>query len=162
MPDSAHNLVKSPADRKPGRASGMRRCVAIVQLVAVVVAVVWLAVNDPAESPSLPQCPTWRWAHIYCPGCGSLRATHRALTGRIQESLRYNAILLPLGAPALLFFAADKSLVATRGRGIRPRRWPRHMGWLIIGVLAAFTVLRNLPPARFDVFRPPERAHGSP
>jgi hypothetical protein len=42
------------------------------------------------------RCALARWFHVPCPGCGMTRAVALLAAGRIDESLRMNALALPV------------------------------------------------------------------
>jgi hypothetical protein len=104
-----------------------------------------LGVVDPEQSAFTLRCPWLMLTGLYCPGCGTLRAMHRLLTGDPAAMLRLNllvvAVLLaaPLGMlrPQLL-----RSPAISRG---------------IVAVILAFWVLRNVPFAPFTRLAPAER-----
>lgn len=50
---------------------------------------------DPTHSVIAPKCPFWLLTGWQCPGCGSQRAIHCFLNGRLLEGIRYNYLLLP-------------------------------------------------------------------
>jgi len=96
----------------------------------------------PERYDFYPQCPVFRYLHVYCPGCGATRALAALLHARIAEALDYNALVVLLVPVWLAYFA-----VAYR----KPRRdevftWPRVpvLGLTTLLVMsAAFGVLRN-------------------
>ena len=64
-----------------------------------------LFIHDPAKSSLFPPCLFHALTGLHCPGCGSLRATHELLHGRLLSALRHNAfwvLLLPLVFYAVL------------------------------------------------------------
>ncbi len=102
-------------------------------------AAVYLYFHEPGRPGSLlPPCLFHEWTGLYCAGCGNTRAAYLLLHGDFAGSLRQNILLLPLAGTLLLFLLRPKWL---------PRAKPAV--WLLLGVLIAFTVLRNLPPGRF-------------
>ena len=85
---------------------------------------------------------------IDCPACGGLRGTHDLLHGDVVGALDHN-LLLPL---LLALYAATAAVVASPRPGGRVRpATPAAVG-AVAGavVLAAFTVLRNLPVAGLE------------
>jgi hypothetical protein len=111
---------------------------------------------NPADCPLYPQC----WFHTVtgwlCPGCGSLRALHALLHGRVIQALQANALLVL----ALLVFAGF--FLSHKPRGLNPalimndltrQLRPVH-GWWVIGLLLGFGLLRNLPMTPFCWLRP--------
>ena len=98
------------------------------------------ALVDPALG-YFPSCQIYRWTGVRCPGCGTQRALHALLGGRLGEALHYNyflLIMLPLG---LLYLALPRY----------GERWPRlarllrhPMTLLLVALLTlGWVVLRN-------------------
>lgn len=56
---------------------------------------------NPSTSGFYPPCPTKYLLGIECPGCGSLRASHALLHGRIAKAWHLNPMLL-LAIPFIL------------------------------------------------------------
>lgn len=99
---------------------------------------------DPARHP-FPRCPINLLTGLYCPGCGSQRATHALLHGRLAEAANLN-LLAVLSLPLLALGAAATLRTVVSGRTYRPALLYRP--WLpvvLAGFVAVFTVLRNLP-----------------
>ncbi len=95
---------------------------------------------DPATTGWYPVCPSRVFLNFYCPGCGTLRATHRLLHGDLPGALAMNSALV-LALPFLLYGMWASS---TGRAGPSWMRSPRA-GWGILAALVAYTVLRNLP-----------------
>ena len=132
-------------DRRLDRRGVVSR-LAVLGGLAGVTGYVFLA--DPDSHGGYPRCPS-RWLlGIDCPACGGLRGTNALLHGRIGEALDHN-LLLPglLGAFALLL---GLWLLPLFGRPERQLRLPAWLVVTLVGVLAAFTVARNLPFSAFD------------
>lgn len=98
---------------------------------------------DPSRSPFYPTCQFHRLTGLQCPGCGSLRAMHQLLHGRLAAAFHLNALLV-VSLPALAWWAARTSIGLWKRQpladGIRPA-WL----WCALAVTLAFGVLRNLP-----------------
>lgn len=104
-----------------------------------------LALVDPARPGVYPACPVFAVTGLYCPGCGSLRAIHRALHGDLAGAWAANKLLvigaLPLGAALVndgWRWASGRALV----EGIR---LPRAGVYALVAILVGFAVLRNIP-----------------
>jgi hypothetical protein len=96
----------------------------------------------PERYDFYPQCPIFRYLHVYCPGCGATRALAALLHLRIAEALHYNALVVML-APVLLAYFGVSYWKARREEVFA---WPRvpALGLTALLVLtAAFGVLRN-------------------
>ena len=103
---------------------------------------------NPATAAIYPPCPFHALTGMYCPGCGSLRATHEFLHGRIGAAFRLNPLLV-LALPLLALIGAAE----LRKPG-RISRLPAWVIWGILGVILAFWVLRNVPCYPFTGLAP--------
>ena len=97
-----------------------------------------------AKNITLPQCLTYKYFEIYCPGCGMTRSVIALLHGDILLSLRDNALII---FGILLLFALYLELVfKVFGKRLR---FPIHSNKFIIGTLilmGVYSVLRNFVP----------------
>jgi hypothetical protein len=96
----------------------------------------------PERYDFYPQCPVFRYLHVYCPGCGATRSLAALLHGRITEALHYNALVVMLVPVLLSYFAA----AFWKARGDEVFTWPRVPAVALTALLvvsAAFGVLRN-------------------
>ena len=105
-----------------------------------------LHVRDPHTQGSWGFCPFKALTGWDCPGCGGLRAvndlTHLDVGAAASSNLLF-VVAIPLVVAAWLAWTRR----AWRGGG-RLARAPRHpllWGHLALVVLAAFTLVRNLP-----------------
>ena len=109
----------------------------------VVLATVYYTL-DPAHYP-FPRCPFNLLTGLYCPGCGSQRATHALLHGHVGQAAQLN-LLAVLCLPLLALGAADGLRASLTGQ---PRRaallYRPWLPWVVFVSTLAFTVLRNLP-----------------
>jgi len=110
--------------------------------ILLVVGMVLLFACDPACSRAFPPCPFHWLTGLNCPGCGSLRAIHNLLHGRVGEAFGYNPLLV-LSIP---FVAA---LVLRR-----PWAYKVWVPWTAFVVLLAYGVLRNVPVWPFVLLGP--------
>jgi len=118
----------------------------------------WLSLNHPAKDARLPRCPTEQYLRVYCPGCGSTRATHFLLNAQVGEATRHNPLLVLLGVPLALWLGwRTLSLVVTGRRARGGGSLPAWVAWSALGLLVAFAVVRNLPVEWADALRPPTR-----
>ena len=96
----------------------------------------------PEQYHFYPQCPIFRYLHVYCPGCGATRAVAALLHFRIADALHYNALVVLL-VPVLMAYFAVAYWNTQRDEVFT---WPRvpAMGLTALLVMsAAFGVLRN-------------------
>ncbi|RMI43534.1 DUF2752 domain-containing protein [Streptomyces triticirhizae] len=110
-----------------------------------------VAVNDPTVPGSYPPCPVLTELGLHCPGCGGLRATHALAHGAFATAWHANALVVAgaalLGLGLLVWLAA--ALAGARRRLPAQLPFPAWLGWAVAALVAAFTVLRNLPPGAF-------------
>ncbi|MGH3859357.1 DUF2752 domain-containing protein [Actinokineospora sp.] len=95
----------------------------------------YVLATDPTTPGGLV-CPS-KWVGLCCPGCGGLRMVYSLLHGRVLDAVHYNAVtllILPLFVWAAVQWARGKSVT-----------WPRWGPPVLMGVLAAWFVARNLP-----------------
>jgi len=86
----------------------------------------------------VPPCPLHATTGLWCPLCGSTRATRALLHGHLAQALRWNpVILVTLGVLAW-------GLAAWAYPALRVRV-PVRLAWWAAGLLVAFAVARNLP-----------------
>lgn len=104
-----------------------------------------LAVRDPHRPGSWGWCPTQVLTHLDCPACGSLRAVHD-LTRLDLGAAASSNLLLVVVLPAVLLLWLRRVVAAWRGGdATRPLAVP-PLAWVMgSGVVAVFTVARNLP-----------------
>src|SRR5580700_9259192 len=62
-----------------------------------------LAVIPPTETSFYPRCLSHSLTGLNCPGCGTTRALHALLNGRIVQALAYNPLAFML-LPAIGWF----------------------------------------------------------
>jgi hypothetical protein len=97
---------------------------------------------DPRMAHIYPPCPLHFLTGLYCPGCGSLRATHLLLHGNVAQAFAMNPLLL-VAFPAAVLLKLKSSWAY--------RPW---VAWLSFSTLLLFGVLRNLPYWPFCVLAP--------
>ena len=90
-----------------------------------------------------PPCPFHALFHLYCPGCGSTRATYCLLHGDLAGVWRYN----PFYLPTLVFAALLIFLRKWAGKPVIVRTY--------IVLLVLFWICRNLPWHPFTLLAPP-------
>lgn len=139
--------MTAPADIPPPLPTPRRRLLVLVALLVVATGATALFAFNPAGSRLFPPCPFHVVTGLYCPGCGSTRAAHHLLHGRVATAFDFNALTVV----SLPFLAYAGVLGALRLAGRTPHRPPlsqRLPAWAVWALLAAvllFGVLRNLP-----------------
>ncbi|MEO3752991.1 DUF2752 domain-containing protein [Streptomyces sp. B6B3] len=127
----------------------------MVALGAGAAALGYVGAVDPNRPGRYPACPVAALTGLSCPGCGGLRSAHALAHGDLAAALGANALAVAVLA-ALTVALLTWLLRAARGRPgapPRPRRWstvgrPTGRAAVLAASLlvAAFTLVRNLPP----------------
>ena len=99
---------------------------------------------EPTRSPFYPRCLFHEWTGLACPGCGSLRAVHQLSHAHLWAAFQFNPLLISL-LPFVLWQMGERFY--RNLRGIAPRElFPAPAwGWLALGLVIGFTIIRNLP-----------------
>jgi hypothetical protein len=117
-------------------------------LTGAAVATAYVGLVDPSRGGTYPVCPSRLLLGLDCPACGGLRGTHDLLHGDVVGALGHN-LLLP-GFLAVLGVALALWLRPLVGRPPGALAIPRWATVAAVPIVAAFTVLRNLPLAPLD------------
>lgn len=123
--------------------------------VALAVSAGCIAVNwaDPTTPGGvIPECPSKMLFGVNCPGCGSTRMVYSLIHGDLGAAVAYNAV--GVAALILLLWSYSAWTVGLlRGRFVRS--W-QHLRWaplLVLGVVLAWFVVRNIPVEPFVSLR---------
>jgi hypothetical protein len=110
--------------------------------VAVIAGIAVLRASDSVDSPLFPKCPLYWLTGWYCSGCGSTRALHALAHGDLPRALASNSLMI-LGIPVLAAVWSWRRVQVARGgpTTLLAAKWI----WLILGVLVAYGILRNIP-----------------
>jgi len=135
-----------------GLSQERRYAIGVALLGLILAMAVFLYLYDAAQSRLQFPCVFHELTGLYCPGCGSGRATHALLHGDILTALRYNVFAV-VGLPLILYsVTADAaSAFGTRWPRFRVSTWTSRA--IVVGV-AAFTLLRNIPSEPFTCLAP--------
>lgn len=108
---------------------------------------------SPSGVDFLPKCPLYATTGIYCPGCGSQRATHNLLhlnlIGVIHNNLLYLFAVILLAYHGIILFA-NKFLNKNWQSVLNHPKTPI----VVLVIIILFWVLRNLPFAPFNWLAP--------
>jgi hypothetical protein len=108
---------------------------------------------DPATSPIFPPCPFHFLTGLWCPGCGSARALHALIHGRLLAALDLNPLMV-VSLPFLGYAAVSWGLRYLTGSGLPRIFTAPFWGWFVVVVVILFWVLRNIPVFPFSVLAP--------
>lgn len=98
---------------------------------------------DPAVNSFFPRCPLFTFTGLYCPGCGSQRAVHHILKGKIAAAAGLN-LLVPLYLPLIVVYYTSYLVNATQLH--RKLVVLLNKKWFIYGsllIIVLFGVFRN-------------------
>jgi cell division protein FtsW (lipid II flippase) len=116
---------------------------------AGVVCAAVLFLFDPAACGFFPPCVFHRLTGLWCPGCGSTRALHQLAHGHLSAAFDLNplmVLMLPVLGCALVLLRVHRVTGKPSHAFIASPVW----AWLVLGCVAVFWILRNLP---FEPFR---------
>lgn len=107
--------------------------------------------RDPNAAGNYPTCPWLALTGTWCPGCGTLRATHALTNGDVMTALDYNPFTVAsvVGLAVVFVLWARRQWLGTHRKRLAPP-------WLLYSFAAfimAFWVLRNVPG--FEFLAPP-------
>lgn len=120
--------------------------IALAAVAAVAAMMFWV---DPSQAWFLPTCTFHKLTGLYCPGCGMTRATHHLLHGHLLAALRCNA-LFTLALPCVAAYGIWRWTKPPQS----PPIWKPIYLWLLLGGIAVFTVVRNIPVYPFTLLVP--------
>jgi hypothetical protein len=132
--------------------AGRGRIWTLALLAAIVLAGLWWF--DPQRTNAYPRCMFHELTGLHCPGCGSTRAAHALVHGRLLEALRFNPLLV-VGLPLVAL-----AMVGSRWKWGRLAKLAIS-GRAVLVVLLVFAVVRNLPGPLASWLAPPEAATGT-
>ena len=124
----------------------------IAFIAAIVVGILYFK-YDPINTLLFPKCPLYATTGIYCPGCGSQRATHALLHFNIADVFASNILFLP----ALLIVFAHYSIGISNhflGTNYHSILDKSKAPWVVFIIVVVFFILRNIPVAPFSYLAP--------
>lgn len=128
-----------------GRGRTARITAPLLVAAGVLVLSIALHLRDPHRSGSWGFCPWLALTGTSCPGCGGLRAVNDLTRGDVAAALSSN-LLVVLSLPVAAGLWAR--WLGQRWRGESrplPKVTVRVAGWVTVGALLVFWVVRNLP-----------------
>lgn len=103
-----------------------------------------IAAGDPYRPGFFPACIFLQATGHWCPGCGGLRATYSLLHGDFAGAMGMNP-LVPLFMLPLAVFTIGWLWLGAAGVRLPAFDVPRWTAYAVLGALAVFWVLRNVP-----------------
>jgi hypothetical protein len=110
-------------------------------------------IYDPSSFDFFPKCPLHATTGIYCPGCGSQRALHSLLHLNLAGAIGHNLLFLP----ALIIVVQHYIMRFMEKRDGRQRKlllYHPRAPWVVLSVVLAFWLLRNLTFYPFELLAP--------
>ena len=150
MPHTAFHSL-SPWSRRL-----VRGALLLLAAAAVAGGIFVLVTVKPTDASFYPKCQLHSLTGLHCPGCGTTRAVHALLNGRLEQALAHNPLALII-LPVLgyhLFFSLH-SWWTGRPRPPSPR-WMRIGHKVLVVLLLLFLVLRNIPVYPLTLLAPHE------
>lgn len=133
--------------------SNAQRALATSAVAAIVVGSGAVAYFDPSKANFLPVCPLYALTGFACPGCGLTRGFHALFHGDVLTALDLNA-LIPVWVLIFGYLSVSLLLFAVRGKGLQMWVVKPAFLFVLMGVLIAFGVLRNIPAWPFSILFP--------
>lgn len=117
------------------------------------VGVVVIFFFDPSEASWFPPCLFHHVTGWYCPGCGTTRAVHQLVHGRLLAAFDYNPLMV-LTLPFIFYALLSEVRYQVKGRHLPQifRAW--WWSWMVVGIVLAYWVLRNIPVYPFSYLAP--------
>ncbi|MBN1816568.1 MAG: DUF2752 domain-containing protein [Sedimentisphaerales bacterium] len=138
-------MVPSNTDKK--------RWIAMGGLIAFAAGALCLFLFDPATIRFYPDCLFHRWTGLYCSGCGSTRAIHALLHGKILDALDLNPLMV-IALPFILYGLGRQLYGWYSGKKPTGKRLRAVWIWVILIVVVTYTILRNIPVYPFTILAP--------
>lgn len=108
---------------------------------------------DPTKAAYFPKCFSYLITGRYCPGCGAARSAHALLHGHILRAMDFNVMFVMM-VPLFGYIAANSASILLRGKPLPEPPFTPAVAWTIVGLAAAFTLLRNIPASPFSWLAP--------
>jgi chromate transport protein ChrA len=91
-----------------------------------------------------------------CAGCGGQRAFHFLLHGEFLQALRYNFLIFFLPFFLYLIYVIVEVYIFKDKKYLSGFMFSNKLGIMVIVVVLAYTVLRNIPYEPFIYLAPPK------
>jgi len=108
---------------------------------------------NPSEVDFFPKCPLYLTTGLYCPGCGSQRATHQLLNFNLIGVVQQNALFLfSLAIFGYHLIVSGVNLYFKKN--IYNYLYHPKTPIIILVIVILFWVLRNIPLYPFSILAP--------
>ncbi len=123
-------------------------------LLMLVAALVLMFFKGPSGGGVLPSCVFHEITGLHCAGCGMTRATNELIHGRVASAMDYNpagVVALPLVVGWVVLMVPPWVFGKRGPRWLMPSAKPL---WVLLGLVVAYWILRNLPWWPFTLLAP--------
>ncbi|WP_408612159.1 DUF2752 domain-containing protein [Flavivirga spongiicola] len=126
----------------------------IILIIVALIFIPYLYYNyNPSIYNIFPKCPLYSLTGIYCPGCGSQRATHQFLQGHILDGIKHNFLIILL-VVVLLYDASIKLIKIVFNRAFINLLHASKTTYTILIIIILFWILRNINLYPFTILAP--------
>lgn len=155
------SIANAPgSSRTRGRWSN-RIVLVLFAAVAVPVGATMLYAFPPTEYGFYPPCMLRVVSELvlgyplHCPGCGATRCVAALLHGDLAQAFAYNPLFVLL-LPLISYAAFGTAFQMWTGRRMGGPRMSARMSYVLIAILAAYFIARNIPVEPFNLLAPHE------
>jgi len=145
------SLYKKESPSIPGFPEA--RLISIFILLVAFVGALFVFLVPPGAKSLYPPCVFHTITGLYCAGCGSTRAIHHLLHGRILRAFSYNPLVVILLIPLGLYILNHLRFVLWGKKWRTPEIRIRYV-WILIIIIVLFWILRNMPYYPFTLLAP--------
>lgn len=124
----------------------------IIFLIIVGIIFIYTSIN-PNKVDFLPKCPFFVISGLYCPGCGSQRATHQLLNFNFLGVLKNN-ILYVFGIIIISYHFSILAIQKFSNKEVYNYIYHPKTPIIILIFILLFWVLRNIPCYPFNLLAP--------
>jgi len=129
------------------------RLVSVFIILVAFIGALVVFIVPPGAGSLYPPCMFHILTRLYCAGCGSTRAIHSFLHGRILQALSYNPLVILLLVPLGLFLLNHLRFVLWGKKWRIPEIKTKYI-WLLIIIIFLYWILRNIPHYPFTLLAP--------
>lgn len=131
-----------------------KRIITAIVIAGMILSGVILYYVPPGKGTIYPRCTFHATTGLYCAGCGSTRALHHLLHGKIALAISNNILMVSLLFPIAWYGLLHLRYMITGNKRRTPELKMRYI-WILIGIIILFTILRNMPYYPFKLLAPP-------
>lgn len=121
-------------------------------ILGLALATIYVFIN-PSEVDFLPKCPFYFFTGLYCPGCGSQRATHQFLNFNFLGVLQQN-LLFVIGLFIVGYHLIILAINTFFKKNIYNYLYHPKTPIILLIFIIFFWILRNIPSYPFNLLAP--------